>query len=509
MPTSQKSSKKASWANREGAKGTNLDSGPYVGIVMNAIDPARAGRLQVYIPDFGNSQDDPTSWVTVSYASPFFGHTQQPVQANATAENNNASQVEHTYGMWMVVPDAGSSVLCTFVAGDRDRGYWFACVNSKLSHTMWPTVGRPPSGGSVLPPVAPDIANAVDSTSNLPITEFNDQVSSSWTGSWASAQNPVHEHQASYYLLQGLDRDLVRGAISSSSQREVPSAVFGISTPGRATNDTALNYSDYQTQLDNGTYVPPTSVATRTGGHSLVMDDGDAAGTDQLIRLRTASGHQILMNDTEGLIYIANSTGTSWIEMDAVGHIQMYARSGFSVRSEGDINLHADQNLNLQGQTVNINALTTLTASSLDTTVSARTQLNLLSAASILSGTSSAVVTSAATNISSTGVLTMNGSTINLNCGGVVSPVTPTTPTLNTMSSTQFDSGQSRWNINAGTLETIVSTAPCHEPYNRNPALAKLGQSVNAAIVQAPGASNALSTLAVVSATVATTPAGS
>jgi hypothetical protein len=479
MPSELRSKNKPEWANKEGAAGVNLDAGPYIGIVKNNLDPARSGRLQVWVPDFGNIEDDPSSWKTVGYASPFAGHTFQPDQKNATEESNTVTLVEHTYGMWMVPPDVGTEVLVVFVAGDQDRGFWIACVNSNLSHTMWPGLGRS-IGGQPLDPQAPDVAKAFDSTSNLPVAEFNQQIPDAWTGAWVDNQMPVHDYQASTYLLQGLDRDLVRGAISSSGQREVPSAVFGISTPGRPlTGDTASNYSDYQSQLNSGTYDAAKQVNARKGGHTFIMDDGAADGTDQLIRLRTSAGHQILMNDHEGIVYIANSTGTAWIEMNAIGQVQIYSAAGFAVRSEGSIDLHADKDVNIQGTNVNINATENLTTWSQKTEMNAHDTMDLLSTTALLSGTSTTTVTGATTNVSGSNGVNIAGSKVNLNSGaGPVSPTSPNTPTANSFDSTQFNTGKARWEVNSGALESIVTVAPAHEPYTRNSALDQAGRQV-------------------------------
>ena len=56
------------------------------------------------------------------------------------------------------------------------------------------------------------------------------------------------------------------------------------------------------------------------------MDDGAADGTNQLTRLRTASGHQMLMHDTEGVVYIANGSGKAFIEMDTDGTVSVLLR---------------------------------------------------------------------------------------------------------------------------------------------------------------------------------------
>ena len=38
---------------REDTPGVRIDSGPFIGIIKNNVDPIRAGRLSVWIPDMG------------------------------------------------------------------------------------------------------------------------------------------------------------------------------------------------------------------------------------------------------------------------------------------------------------------------------------------------------------------------------------------------------------------------------------------------------------------------
>jgi hypothetical protein len=65
----------------------------------------------------------------------------------------------------------------------------------------------------------------------LPQAEFNENDPVNMTGAFLTNKLPVHEPQAEIIINQGLDTDRVRGAISSSSMRDAPSKVFGISTP--------------------------------------------------------------------------------------------------------------------------------------------------------------------------------------------------------------------------------------------------------------------------------------
>jgi hypothetical protein len=80
------------------------------------------------------------------------------------------------------------------------------------------------------------------------------------------------------------------------------------------------------------------------------MDDGAADGTNQLTRLRTASGHQLLMHDTEGVVYLANGSGKAFIEMARDGTISVYSANGIDFRSGTDFNLHSDTNINFHAK---------------------------------------------------------------------------------------------------------------------------------------------------------------
>ena len=105
------------WADQTKTGGQVLDSGPYVGVIKNNLDPTRSGRLQVYIPNLGGDENEIQNWRTVVYASPFFGSTFQPEATEITSHD----KVHHTYGMWAIPPDIGNEVLCTFKAATQER----------------------------------------------------------------------------------------------------------------------------------------------------------------------------------------------------------------------------------------------------------------------------------------------------------------------------------------------------------------------------------------------------
>ena len=66
------------------------------------------------------------------------------------------------------------------------------------------------------------------------------------------------------------------------------------------------------------------------------------------MRFRTRKGAQVLLHDSENMVYIINSTGTAWVELSEDGKIDMYADESFSVHTIGDFNLRAERAINIE-----------------------------------------------------------------------------------------------------------------------------------------------------------------
>jgi hypothetical protein len=56
------------------------------------------------------------------------------------------------------------------------------------------------------------------------------------------------------------------------------------------------------------------------------------------------------MHDTQGVVYIANGSGNSWIEMSGDGKIYIYAQDGFNLRSDGNFDLHSGGDINFHAK---------------------------------------------------------------------------------------------------------------------------------------------------------------
>jgi len=463
-------SKMVAWADRDSAKGSSLDTATFIGIIKNNLDPTRSGRLQVWIPDLGGSENDSTTWRTVSYASPFFGSTYNPT----APKENSYKNTTHTYGMWAVPPDLDNQVLCTFVNGDPGRGYWFACVHSQMvSHYMVPGIA---AGNAVESDTADaNVKKYIDTqngTSGVPVVEFNENNEDAINSNFYNNKKPVHEAQFKQLLDQGLDKDRTRGSTTSSSQRESPSTVFGISTPGRLVNDPAGS-DEFQQALEGDTLSEELftkySSGPRKGGHQFVMDDGDLDGTDNLVRLRTAGGHQILMNDQKRVMYIANSSGSVWLEFADNGQMHVFSAGGMNFRSEGDINLHSDKNINITAkEKLNMTGVNNLNVESNDIKVRSLNNMTLF-AAEMNIGSSGPLnlYADGVGNFKSGGALSCVGSIIQLNSGGGATVAAP--PKLPTMihSDSSRDDPAGPWKSVPRSLDSLCSIVPSHEPWNR------------------------------------------
>jgi len=341
--------------------------GPYIGIVKNHLDPTYMGRLQIQLQtksQTGNTPDEQGEFVTASYLSPFYGTT--PYRGTQANPGDQFSQ--KSYGMWFVPPDIGTEVLVIFAEGGR--AFWIGCILQENMNMMLPAADPATNKIESETPTAPDF--------KAPVGEYNKKLIGA-DFAQASPNSNLYSKPITDFLgvltTQGLNKDETRGLTSSSARREAPSAVFGISTPGpydARPNSPRVTYG----KPDN----PDTRIPhNRLGGSSLVFDDGDRslfrtkpAGEaapeytadgdttiphNEMLRLKTRTGHTILLHNSEDLIYITNSKGTAWVELTSNGKIDIFAEDSISVHSKNDINFKADRDINFEaGRDFNLKA---------------------------------------------------------------------------------------------------------------------------------------------------------
>lgn len=483
----------ADFANKATAPGQRFDPGPYIGIVKRTVDSTRTGRLQVYIPELGsNNPELESSWFTVSYASPFGGAV-RPTDVNPA---NVFGQTPNSYGFWMIPPDIGNQVLCTFVGGDPGRGFWFACVNSDLSQHMVPAIGSSDKVDLAYTPSV--LGKYITNGKRYPVSEFNLFNENSYNENFFVNPKPLHLPQFMVLVAQGLHNDPIRGSIGSSAQRETPSNVFGFSTPGRAygldpADDPSLLQKIAQSNVDLG----ELRAKVRKGGHSFVLDDGDINGNDRLVRIRTAAGHQILMHDTEKSIYISNATGMNWVELTEDGQVLVYSRRSVSIRTEGMLNLHADGSINMHAggaikmyagkgivaETPGSMALTGkmgISGTGMSISMKADVSFSASAATASVSGLGLLTLKSSGKTTLAGGITSVTGGLINL-LGGVGGGAASAGGNIAGFAASRLfgSSGisqrafpdttfvDSQWVAQPNALRSIAAVVPTHEPYTR------------------------------------------
>jgi hypothetical protein len=340
----------------------SLGTAPYLAKIVSHLDPQLQGGFEVtLIRNSGNEIADETQTYVVRYASPFYGTTAYEYMGkNVTFDDSQKS-----YGFWAMPPDVGVTGLVIFIEGNAAQGYWIACVPDKFINHMIPAIG-----GTKIYEADQDYEQGEHP---LPVAEHNRKANeldkSLEIDKIPRAVHPI----AKRFKLQGLIRDEFRGTTTSTGRRDLPNLVFGMSSPG------PLDRKGKKSFVGNKQAPALVSVG-RLGGSQFVMDDGDdryfrdkpasegppvytkGAGDTEIpynehFRFRTRTGHQILMHNSEDLIYIGNARGTTWIEMSSDGKIDIFATDSISVRTKQDFNFRADRDINLEaGRNINIKA---------------------------------------------------------------------------------------------------------------------------------------------------------
>ena len=348
------------------------DSGPYEAIVVNNLDSRYMGGLTVELLKYtsaGGTPEKSGQLLNVRYLSPFYGVTPNA----ALTANDGYEHTQKSYGMWMVPPDIGTKVLVMFAEGNANFGYWIGCIPADYMNFMVPDGKAATQNTTGITP--PGLKGR-----KLPVGEYNKAIETGAKVDPTLFEKPYNKDFTESLEVQGLLNDENRGTTTTSARREIPSMVFGISTPG------PKDRRDGAPKSEIGTAGQKVAVpSSRLGGTSFVMDDGDERfvrathaedgppiyknkgnkeeGGDrtipqnELFRIRTRTGHQILMNNSEDLIYIGNARGTTWIEMSSDGKIDIHAQDSVSIMTENDLNITAERDINMEaGRNVNIKA---------------------------------------------------------------------------------------------------------------------------------------------------------
>lgn len=476
--------------------GNPVEMGPFIGIVVNNIDNTRSGRLQVWIQQFGAVDtdgspklDDPTTWRTVRYISPFYGATQQSGAAGVGSYPGN----RNSYGMWFTPPELGTKVLCFFVGGDPSiGGYYLGCIPEDGINRMIPAIGAV----SNYSPNNTNQQQLLKDTLAAPVAEIND-IDPKFTDDprFFDKPKPVQSTVEGILFQQGLNKDPIRGPIKSSAQRESPSNCYGISTPGKPIYQGGSTDKALKAALEKGQVkLQDIAVIGRQGGHTFVMDDGDIDGNDTLVRIRTAKGHQITMSDDGDAFFITHANGQTWIELGKQGTVDVYSTNSINLRSEGVLNFHADKGINMySGGNFRIKSKKTTIIESDDKLIMNGENFALLTSARSLGLRSDGTLALQGKMLTarSDSQINLSGKMINLNGGqSIPVPSFPVVPEFN-LPDTEFVAGKG-WVIKDASLTTVCNRAPTHEPYFGHSRGADVTTNMNPINIEVPDSASAI-----------------
>lgn len=372
--------------------------------VMDNRDPTRTGKLKVWIQNSQSDQGSKGSWLTASYLSPFAGRT--PGAQNA----ESYQQFPKGYGFWGVPPDTGVTVAVFFANGNIHECYWFACGYDDRMNTMVPG-----SATQLMADTGYDMP--------VPITDYDRN----------TLQTRMDQKYINVPLVEGLKKqnllyDSQKGVPNRSCTRQTISTVYGLASPRGNSFIVDDGYADSELTAPNWDDDPDGYQNTQF--NNAANDTAIGQRKNEGIVLRTRSGAQLLISESDGNVFLINRDGTARFEMTADGDITVHAAKSMSVRVEEDLNFNAARDINMEaGRNLNLNiqADTKLNlVGKLDATIGGQAVINtgadlrLVAAASIRvqSGSSTNITSGSNTAITASSTVDIKGTAINLSGGG-------------------------------------------------------------------------------------------
>lgn len=343
--------------------------GLIVGVVVDTSDPQEMGRMKVWCPAVDGDDINPDTLPWVLYTSPLLGQAIGYPAGGAGSKNLGPI----SYGFW-AVPKLGAQVLIGFLYDDYNQRVFLGCLPPAHGNRSLPA-GR----NSVAGPTT-DSTNVLEpATSNLK-AQFQGDLTSSIA------------------LTRGAYERQVAQAADDKTDDEGYST-RGVGTPYKG----------------KGTLDPQTYCITTPGRHSVIMQDDPRRAR---VRIKTAEGNQVILDDANERIYVSTAHGRTWIELDRDGHVHLYGAESVSVSAGADLNLSAKGDVNVHaGGNMNLAAGGYLRGSACsDVSLSGDGGVNITSGAAF--------------DILASGTLTQTGSTIHLNGPGAATAPCASTPKI-------------------------------------------------------------------------------
>jgi hypothetical protein len=324
-----------------------------IGRVVDTNDPMQMGRVRVWIAGLDADTAKVGDIPFAIYCSPFAGH--QQVQSRGPTDGVYTPGPV-AFGMFNI-PKVGTDVVVAYLNGDPNYRIWFgALFGAMLAGTM------PHGRYTFNNPSAPEgVLDGPLSANEQPIQPLYENYTTAYTRTTAVASNDggvgLNPRKNFEWRVRGADYQV---AGLGNIQKNLPTQKVanlpddrnyvyteedgnefanGDYTQGYALSQIEPNATYEESLIDGGQNLDPQTYSWTTPGFSsIALDDRQQ---NCRIRLRTGSGHQILLDDTNERIYISTVQGNNWVEMDQDGSIDIYAARRVSIHSEMDVNVTA------------------------------------------------------------------------------------------------------------------------------------------------------------------------
>lgn len=312
-----------------------------IGFVVDTNDPQQMGRVRARCPSLNDPGDtaeytlEDIPWAM--YCSPFGGS----VSDVPRGPEDDITPGEVAYGMWNI-PKVGSQVLVMCLDGNPQQRIYIGCVHGQfLPHTLPHGRYNNDEVGTLDGPLS-STEDQIQPLYKNQTTAFNDKRTS-----------PEWRTRGADFAATALDPGMVSNAISDKSDdKDIASTELdGNEVVHRQGYTTDRFNAERVFKTTTGRYDNQISSWTTPGFHSIAMDD---RAENCRMRMRTTSGHQIILDDTNERIYISTAEGKNWIEMDQRGNIDLFSESRVSIHAADDINLTSKQDIRMSAENIHM-----------------------------------------------------------------------------------------------------------------------------------------------------------
>lgn len=310
-------------------------SGITLGVVVDTDDPLQMGRLRIFCPSLNDDAKKVQYVPWAIYASPFAGSINNKTYTRGVGGDQKAeSEGAIAYGFW-AIPELGAHVLVGCVDGDFRRRFWIACApqhqeTSTMHNGRWKW-----EDGEIEGPLTSD---------DKPLQPLYDNMKEAYQD---KKKSPEWKTRAADYQSTANRKDALQTPNTKKKKYTDQTNADMVKNEDDEWVKDAIGAHGYDwTGFKNyGAFLASRTVGISSPGlHSVVLDDRPF---NSRIRIRTTTGHQILLDDTNERIYIATNKGKSWVEMDTVGNIDVFSEARVSITAADDINFTAGKTIRL------------------------------------------------------------------------------------------------------------------------------------------------------------------